>query len=617
MGTVETTAGDAVEDLSVSLTGMSDYQTDSHKPKDTDDDGEVAFATLQDGMYDVEAISNDEYTVSPANSVQEVAVYHDEAQWVKWLEDQEEDEDDRTVDDDGSDGETATWTVSRQGGVIMGYVGNDANGDKRMRGKEAVEGITVEVTSGTGSKKKTYTDETDDKGFYVFTELPELASGSYTVTVKPEAGCCRAVIRTTDDDDDVVEANSAKVTNAQLGTADDAALPADNEGDFSLPAISTTNREMNSTATGVTSNTVGTGTSKKTFTTVNFALLYMNGTASGVVDNLDKSANSSNGIDVRVYACKTGTEDSCDRGDLVTDDAEETVGNGDYSVSGLEEGWYEAVIEDANWESPLLDADGDADDDASCEDPDNAGSFGAEFCDTAPMSAFLMLDGPADAGAFDDLVVYSADDEMTDDALVDAGDVEVTVKVHSATAAEYARDSTAATGWARDNTASPNSTGSAIGGAGFDNWLTVAYGSDITFEFAKAEDADYEISARSLDDDDQTCSGDKCAGLGAVVGAKTDAAPFGNANGEAVLDTIDVWVTAANGYNDHVYSIIVTEQGPVGTILRSATSSHGIRILTRRRRLRPATARSVAPSLRIRLTWLSNWKCSVVSRPGT
>ena len=50
---------------------------------------------------------------------------------------------DERTDDAGTD--KARWTTTRINLKIMGYIGNDANSDKRMRGDEALAGVAVQA----------------------------------------------------------------------------------------------------------------------------------------------------------------------------------------------------------------------------------------------------------------------------------------------------------------------------------------------------------------------------------------------------------------------------------------------------------------------------------------
>jgi len=89
--------------------------------------------------------------------------------------------------------------------------------------------------------------------------------------------------------------------------------------------------------------------------------------------------------------------------------------------------------------------------------------------------------------------------------------------------------------------------------------VTVAASATKALSTVLADDAGFEVTVRG---DDDACSGSTCS------------LPFnktGGANaGTAAIDTIDVEVTAENGYDDHVYTVVVTVAAPVGNGLASA-----------------------------------------------
>ena len=545
-GLVETRSRDPVMGLSTELkAAVGGHNTDSYEAKKTDEDGKVSFGTsLQDGDYDVTVTGDDDYTVPAPTGTQEIGLYHDEEQWVKWYEDRDTDaDDDDKVKDDGGDKAEAEWTVERRGGVIMGFVGND-DGDNRLRGQEAVEDVEITIKGGDAEE----TVSTDRNGFYKVTGLPELEEGDYTVTAMPKTDCCKAVHRTLDDDE-LQETTAVTVKNNQLGSMDDVLLTTKHEGKFLLPGVDIKDRGAATRNTGFKAHSIKVDNSDVDveFNTVNFALVYTDGEFSGSVMDL---GGNSDGIDVRVYECKTASDDAktCERGDLKSDDAYVTAGGGYFAKSGLEEGGYLAVIEDRNWSAPKMNAVDKADDDA-------------EGDKLFPDSVIIFLEGPRDAETFDPLVVYSSSPAMTMDELEDAAKVEITAKWQGAGPATYAKDSTYATAWIRNNVANPDATGT-------DSTITVVYGSKVTFGFHEDEDADYEIRSAQRDDDEGKCAGNVCT---------LDATSVGEEGGDGAVteDTLRVTVTAANGYNDHIYSIRVSQQGPVGWVLAKESVTHG------------------------------------------
>ena len=134
----------------------------------TKKDGDYSFTGLQDGVYTATAANAGDYTVNGAPTQEGLVVYHDEY----------EDDDDAMTTYVGTAGaDTATWTTTRGGLSIKGYVGNDGlRGDSLLRGDESKAGITITLKDGTTAVA---TAQTDASGLYSFAALAE---GSYTVS---------------------------------------------------------------------------------------------------------------------------------------------------------------------------------------------------------------------------------------------------------------------------------------------------------------------------------------------------------------------------------------------------------------------------------------------------
>ena len=175
---------------------------------------QAGFTGLQDGEYTVTASRTATHKVD-GEPTQSVWVYHDEA-----------------TGDAGTD--KARWTTTRIGLKIMGYIGNDANSDRRMRGDEAPAGVTVRLTRGP---ETVATAETDERGLYIFENLEE---GRYAVT--PGSGSDYMVLRGFD-------ANTGAAITTAIATADE--YPALREGRYRLPSWDYANSSANNTSVKV------------------------------------------------------------------------------------------------------------------------------------------------------------------------------------------------------------------------------------------------------------------------------------------------------------------------------------------------------------------------------
>ena len=317
----------------------------------TDDDtktgtgGAYSFSGLQDGEYAVTASSKKDYTVKGPATQKNITVYHDEYtddkdSLTKYV---------GTADDD----EDASWETTRGGLAIMGYVANDGDGNNLIRGNEATAGVTVRLltnvkTVRTGinkgklsSSKEAATTTTAANGLYSFTDLNDTTD--YWVHV-PANGF-----------------RDLSAPNPSLsGQLSAVVYP-------KLPEESTYKKPSWNRATGIASNTSvritdDQGTTSTlddhTETLHNFALVYGDGTVAGSVNNM---GGSNANIDVRI---STNTDD-----EIVYERA--TGRSGDFEVTGVMEGVYTAIIEDAGWTPPNMTAAGVPDDDAVAYDHDD------------------------------------------------------------------------------------------------------------------------------------------------------------------------------------------------------------------------------------------------------
>ena len=333
--------------------------------------GAYSIGDLQDGVYTAKAASgDDDYQIleSTPAEVEGIALYHNEACWAATnpepaTGDEQPgscaaDEVEVGEDDDGDttytyvNGHEENWRTDRLGLAIRGYVANDGQDgedrDNLLRGDESMAGITMTLRRGTVVR----TAKTEASGFYSFENLE---AGSYTVTAGSGTNyrAIHSIAR-------YPGATSPwKFVNFKSATAEDYTLTPDEE-DLLKPywdRAKSAGGTMGQPITRVT----GTGTPSDTY--YNFALVYTDGEVSGSVNNVSGSNGS---IDIII-----STPSPLD------DDAKvETSSSGNFGLGGLLEAiGYTAVIEDAGFAVPCMNAagtiadDDHVDNDGECRNP--------------------------------------------------------------------------------------------------------------------------------------------------------------------------------------------------------------------------------------------------------
>ena len=494
-GNVGTQSGHKVE-----VEPTTDHVSTGVDSTKSGEEGVYELDELQDGEYDITAYGTRTHKVL-GDPTQSVYVYHDETT----------DDDDTTTKYVGTAGvDTAKWSTRQLGLAIKGYIGNDVNRDKKMRGDETVEGIVVGLTR-TGFE--TMTDTTDDRGFY---EFKNLEGGSYRVT--PRAGSGYLINRGYR----VVRGNRV-VDTYWTASADE--YPTLVEGDFNMPYWSS----IPSRSLSYSSVTVSDDDGDVSARLYNFGLLYTDGEVEGAVNNMSGSAR---GIDI-VFT----DEFDDDETDLTTDS------RGEFAQDDLAEGEYSAYIEDAGWAVPCMrgstpDDDGPRNTDGTCSTP-------------APTTITGSVRGSDD---FDDMGSLHVYDESLPASDYASGSVEVRGRSHGEgehydTAAEWS------TGWSRATDTEETENTSSIG--------TVTWASEsVSFYFGLrnsylSSDASVEVGKGS-----KVCASHRCE-LDYYATDSDDA-------GTDRENTLTVTVTAANGYDDHEYSLIVMRAAPVGNHLAAS-----------------------------------------------
>ena len=499
--------------------GATGYDTET-------EDGAYSFTGLQDGEYSATATGAGDYSVDGAPTQNGKAVYHDE-----FADETGEDRADATWV--GRRGQaTARWNTTRGGLSIMGYVANDGDNNNLIRGDEAMAGITVRLLTDVEFDDDDVLDdfdvvtttETAGNGFYSFSGLDNATDYWVQVVAGDDAGGYRNL------------SGDNPNLSGELAAGNYAALP--EESTYRKPTWDRARGIASNTRVPITDDqgTTDDEDDDVSATLHNFALVYTNGTVAGAVNNW---SGSSANIDVRI----TTTTDS----DALWERA--TGRSGDFEVSGVIEGTYTAVIEDAGFEAPCMDA-GKADDDAPVTDHDDDPNTD-EQCTYAAEELTKTVEGRADYESLGTLHVYStrasAADELT--ALEVMG---TTSTAEDAEATElFTYDATAVT----QEDAGTNDIGTSV-----EDQTPITWASEtVTVKATVSEDASYTVKigtqSFAVDEDD-----------GAEVTLPFHATGAADA-GTALASTIMISVTGANGYNDHDYTFTLSRAAPVGYTL--------------------------------------------------
>ena len=474
-----------------------------------------AINDIQDGEYTLTTPNTADNSFSPKGG-HELEIYHNEA---------EDDEDEDTEYVGTASTLTADFTATKLRLAIKGFVAND-NGDGRARGNEAMAGVTVNLLEASNAKDTAYTvvaetAETDGNGMYEFADLTEGAK--YRVAV---AG-----------GDDHAGLRSLKV--AKSGVVSPAEYPAIEEPFTGL--LPSWNHASNtaSNTTPTASNSTGTVSAKLQ----NFALVYRNGTVSGSVTNLS-GANA--GVLVEAAHCieytpasdggtpnddSDDTDESCTWGEVMR--TESAGRGGDYEFSGLLEGYHQVWFTGGGLVAAQL-VDGMPDDDVPAAGDPVVTTIGSH-------TAMVMGRDQYDTG--NDFYVYNARASTADEL------TELTVE-------EFQADGD-----------------------------TVDLGADVSAITQNASGTDaVSLGTGTIEFASGGVTIDAEASQGATVRASIEADDFSVGNlpfnktgsadaGTAIATTISVTVTAANGFNDHVYTLVVSRAVPEGNTPTSLTAN--------------------------------------------
>ena len=498
---------------------------------DNDDRGtKTSAAAVTRGNYSISNIQDGTYTLTTPNTADnsfgpkggyELSIYHDEAE-------DDEDEDTEYVGTAFSMA-NANFTATKLRLSIKGYVAND-NGDGRARGNESKSGVTVNLLAiakdGVSKDKKdtTFTTEatteTDGSGFYEFNDLTE--GGKYYVEV---AG----------GDDYMGVKDLEDGPNNKSGVVGPDEYPALNDGDDNLPSWD----HMTNTADNDRVTVSAKAPSTVSATLENFALVFTDNNISGTVNN---TSGSNGGILVEGAMCPTYTAADPGDADNPDDDVAEvcswtqadvfrttTDNTGGYEFDGLTEGYYAVWFTGGGLQAANVDSDGDADDDSET---------------ASPGSRITSVMGRNDYSSRNSFTVYSARagtaDELTELAI---------------TGMTAAADTAVSLGEGQLPETQMEDGVDEV--SGFDSGVLTFAGRTANVTAKASTGASISITAHDVLDGTagkvRGCSG----------GCEISFDPTG-ADENPGETTITIRVVAANGYNDHEYTVAgITRTDPV------------------------------------------------------
>ncbi len=250
----------------------------------------------------------------------------------------------------------------------------------------------------------------------------------------------------------------------------------------------------------------------------NFGLLYMDGEIEGTVNNL---SGSSYDIDLRWV----------DR--FTNDTSEITISNprGTFGHTRLTEGDFTVSLEDLGWGIPRLNSRGEPDDDGTTP---------------GPSTVTARLRGEDDFETMPTLHVYDESASSDDNAR----SASVRANIHGTTSQNFDSAVTWRSFWTRRTGTEETSATTNLG--------TISWKSEsVRLTFRRATGATYELKNGSTE-----CSGTTCELRYNATGSRDSL--------EVRENTLNLTVTAPNGYDDHEYSLIVGRAAPVGRHLASS-----------------------------------------------
>ena len=540
-GSISGDVGRAVEDLDVSIDADTDEHSEAPRDTETDMKGEFSWSGVQDGVYSIAVTSSEDYTIKE-KSVR-VDVYHNEFK---------DDKNDKTEYVGTADTDHADFTATKLRLSIKGYAANVSHENNDVvRGDETYAGAELELYAWknnaatkidkTGPLVQTAT--VDENGLYEFKDLDE---GNYVIVAKntddyemfadgPDVHYLNKIMADTYKDDDVLE-QALK-------------LP---KWDY----------EASNVLNMISKHTVGIGPAAETFTYYNFALLHGDGEFSGRVF---EARGEPGGIAVELRRCETytaadGTTDPvtaerCREDKNFGAQTEDAGSKGRWDFPSLREGYYVANIAATTYNRAKWGDDGIDDDAANCDGDDDAD----EMCDeirTTDMYGMLEGNRAFNRGG----VTYYVYNRTLDD---DATEVGTEIKVEGTTNVDAGEVTlgTLSIGAVTEPTGTGTLTDAVTTWATRSIKITPDIPARATFT-AKVTTGDAAATPSTLKTI-STGSGEDGDDVTLALKANATSTATGAVPGDALENTVEVTVTAENGYDDFVYSFTVSAANPV------------------------------------------------------
>jgi len=460
-------------------------------------EGAYDLDELRDGVYEITAYSTSTWKVN-GDSVVEVVVYHDE---------DTDDGDTLTKYVGTASLDTVAWSTTQLGLEIMGYIGNDADVDGKLRGSEVMEDITVSLSG--GSPRISRTADTDASGLYKFEDLP---AGRYTITPSsPSNVKINRGFRRTFGDNWTRNA----ITNATSVSADE--YPSFDPDTIAMPYWSYTSGSIRNSSVTVRSGDVSASL-------INFTFLFTDGEAEGRVNNV---SGSNTGIEVTFMDVFLNREYT-----------QRTNFRGDFSRTRLMEGPYSATVANAGerWLVPCMTSSG------ASGKPDDDGSY-------CPTTVTLRGEtrGEDDYESLGMLHVYDVRESANDRP---TGTATVSARWEGDSPSNYDSLVRWPTGWSRGTDTEETENTTSVG--------TISWAS------ATARISGFRAPTGGRV---QVMKGSEaCSFSGCVLDYNRTGS---TSEGDAKATVLTVMVTAENGYDDHEYLVTVSRAAPYGNEIGS------------------------------------------------
>ena len=556
-GSVTGSTSPAVRGLPVTLEAVTDNHGARDQAGTTNAAGSKSF-NVRDGTYDISASAdNNPNWAIISQKTHRRWCYHDE----KADETNEPRADSAWVgracfDPDPS----ASWTLSRRGLEIRGFVANvDHEFNRVVRGDETYAGAQLTATGPGGSFNATVGSD----GLYRFTGLQQ---GSYTITAVNGA------------DHEMLRYGPDSITVRNVAASHEYVAVDEQNATLNMPFWDYVNSTGTSTETATPLNdavTVGSGSSAVNMNFYNFALLHKDGTFSGKVTAKGPGSDPSRGIAVELKRCLVYTAfDDNDTPSDFTDDTPEscttdpsfaprvqqTGSGGVWSFGDLREGYYQVNIAGPGYlRAKLSGTPMTIDDDGA-----NCGSAAdAATCDRErTVRKFDLLKGD-DAFNSNAINYYVYDGNLSrDDELSAASVMGVTTIGGDAVQLNGNFVFPALGAQNAAGTDALGATSAAImygdnGGAITINVTAAGRSAGSSYVIQKGSGATATMHAPGATGATVTLDRDRTPAAGG---------PDAPANATKTTN-LTIWVTGANGYDDHAYTFTADRTNPVGNEL--------------------------------------------------